>query len=77
MHLHKSSLNTIQLSPKNVKKVIFVVYKYINYLYFRFYITEEMMISADEAMRTARNKRSEQEQQFLIPRPVENSWGKD
>ena len=44
---------------------------------FRFYSTEEMTVNADGAMRTTRNKRSEQEQQVLIPGPVEDSWGKD
>ena len=36
-----------------------------------------MMVYADGAMRTARNERLEREQQFLIPRPAENFWGKD
>ena len=76
MHLHKSSLKPIQLNPENVKNIFFVVYKYIKYLLFRFYSTKEMIVKGDKAMRTVRNKRSELEQQFLIPRPVENSWGK-
>ena len=33
-------------------------------------------MNTDSIMRAARNERSEQEQQFMIPRPVENSWGK-
>ena len=77
MHLHKSSSNPIQLSPENVKNIIFVVYKYIKYLLFRFYSAEEMMVNTADTMRTIRNKRLEQKQPVLIPRPVENSWGKD
>ena len=76
MHLHKSSLNPIQLFPENVKDIIFVVNKSIKYLLFRFYSTEEMMVNMNTAMRAVRNKRSEQEHQFLIPPPVENFWGK-
>ena len=60
-HLHKSSLNPIKLSPQNVKTIILIVYKCIEYFLFRFYSTEEMMVNADGAMRAARNERSEQE----------------
>ena len=35
------------------------------------------MIKAAKAMGAARMERSELGQQFLIPRPVENYWGKD
>ena len=35
-----------------------------------------MMMNADSAIRAARNERSEQERQFMIPRPDENWWGK-
>ena len=45
-----------------MKTFIFVVNKSIKYLLFRFY---------------TRTERSELGQQFLIPRPAENSWGKD
>ena len=74
VHLHESSLKLIELSSetvknilRNVKYIIFVVNKSINYLFFRFYSTEELMVNADSTMRAARNKRSEQEQQFMIP----------
>ena len=63
--------------PGNVKTFIFVVNKSIKYLLFRFYTTDELMIKADEVMRTARTERSELGQQFMIPRPEGNSWGKD
>ena len=63
--------------PGNVKTFIFVVNKSIKYLLFRFYTTDELMIKADVAMRTARTERSELGHQFMIPYPEENSWGKD
>ena len=77
MHLCQYLLNLIQLSsetvknisPKHVKKLGFIVYKYK-------YRTEELMIMADTAMPDASNKRSEQNHQFFIPRPPSNVWGK-
>ena len=42
---------------------------------FRIYCTEEMRINAASTMAAARTERSLPEQQFLIPRPKENSWG--
>ena len=59
----------------NVKIVILVVNKSIYYLLFRVYSTEELMIKAATTMAAARMERSESGQQFLIPRPEENSWG--
>ena len=35
------------------------------------------MVKADETMRAAKMERLEQGQQFMIPCPRENSWGKD
>ena len=62
---------------RNLKYIIFIVNKNINYLLFRFYSTEELMMNADSTMRAARNKRLEHEHQFMIPHPRETSWGKD
>ena len=61
---------------RTLKSVIFVVNKSIRYLLFRFYSTEELMVKADETMIAARKERSEQGQQFMIPCPRVNSWGK-
>ena len=61
---------------RTLKSVIFVVNKSIRYLLFRFYSTEELMVKADETMIATRKERSEQGQQFMIPFPRENSWGK-
>ena len=63
--------------PENLKTFIFVVNKSIKYLLFRVYSTDELMIKAAKGMGAARMERSELGQQVLIPRPVENSWGKD
>ena len=60
----------------NVKIVILVVNKSINYLLFRVYSTEELTIKAT-TMATVRMDRSETGHQFLIPRPKENSWGNE
>ena len=61
---------------ENVKIIIFVVNKSIKYLLFRVYNTEQLMIKAATAMAADRMERSELGQKFLIPRPVENSWGR-
>ena len=63
--------------PGNVETFILVVNKSIKYLLFRFYRTKELMIKSDEVMRTARTEKLELGQKFMIPRPEENSWGKD
>ena len=42
---------------------------------FRIYRTDDMMLKAATTMASARSERSFPEQQFLIPRPKENSWG--
>ena len=62
--------------PETVKIVIFVVSKSIKYLLFRGYSTEELMINAATTTAAARMERSESGQ-FLVPRPEENSWGKE
>ena len=72
----KNISEIIKNIPGNVKTFIFVVNKSISYLLFRFYTKYELMIKADAAMRTARTERSELGQQFLIPHPEENSWGR-
>ena len=86
IHLHLNLLSSISVKNifesvknilENVKILILVVNKSIYYLLFRAYSTEELMIKAATAMVTARMERSESGQQFLIPCPEENSWGKD
>ena len=86
IHLHpyklysklvKNILETMENIPETVKIVILVVSKSIKYLWFRGYSTEELMINAATTTAAARMERSESEQQFLIPRPEENSWGKE
>ena len=59
--------------PENLNAFLFVVNKYISYLLFRVYSTEE--INAATTMAAARMERAETGQQFVIPRPRENSWG--
>ena len=85
LHLHpnelssklvKNILESVKIILENMKLVIFVVNKSIKYLLFRVYSTDELMIKAVKAMGAARMERSELGQQFLIPRPVENSWGR-
>ena len=63
--------------PETVKIVIFVVSKSIKYLLFRGYSMEELIINAAMMTAAARMVRSESGQQFLIPSPKENSWGKE
>ena len=84
IHLHPNKLSSISVKNifesvksilENVKIFIRVVNKSINYLLFRAYSTEELMIKAATAIAAARMERSESEQKFLIPRPEENSWG--
>ena len=41
----------------------------------RVYSTDELMINAVSTMAAVRMERSLPEQQFLFPRPKENSWG--
>ena len=48
---------------------------FISCVLFRVYRTEEMMVRAASAMAAARTERALPQQQFLIPRPKENSWG--
>ena len=61
--------------PENVKNFLFFVTTSISYLLFRVYSTEQLMINATSTMAAARMERSVPEQQFIIPRPKENSWG--
>ena len=61
--------------PENMKSFLFVVEISISYLLFRVYSTEQLMINAASTMAAARMERSVPEQQFIIPRPKENSWG--
>ena len=84
IHLHPIMLSSITVKKffksvknilENVKIFIFVVNKSINYLLFRVYSTEELMIKAAATMAAARMERLETGHQFLIPRPKENSWG--
>ena len=63
--------------PETMKIVIFVVSKSIKYLLFRDYSTEELMINTATTTAAARIERSESGEQFLIPRPEENSCGKE
>ena len=75
IHLHTNEFSTIVKNiseimkhfPGNVKTFIFVN-KSITYLLFRFYTTDELMIKADAAMRTARTERLELGQQYSSPR---------
>ena len=59
--------------PENVKNILFFVTYFISYLLFRVTSTEQLMINAASTMAAARMERSLPEQQFLIPRPKENS----
>ena len=79
VHLHPNELSSKSVKNilENVKIFIFIVSKSIKYLLFRAYSTEELMIKAATTMAAARMERSETGQQFLIPRPRENSLGKD
>ena len=83
-HLHPISISSNLVKEKfsesvkflgNVKTFIFLVNKSINYLLFRVYSTDELMIKADTTMAAARMERSETGHRFIIPRPRENSWG--
>ena len=85
VHLHpdklssklvENILDTMENIPETMKIVIFVVSKSIKYLLFKNTSTEELMINAATATAAAKIERSESGQQFLIPRPEENSWGK-
>ena len=58
-----------------VKKHFFCVKLIPNNVSFRIYHTDKMMLNAATTMAAARSERSYPEQQFLIPRPMENSWG--
>ena len=84
IHLHPITLSSklvkklfesVKHILENVKIFIFVVNKSINYLLFRVYSTDELMIKAATTMAAARMERSETGHQFIIPRPRENSWG--
>ena len=86
VHLHpnelssklvKSIFESVKIILENMKIVIFVVNKSIKYLLFRVYSMDVLLIKAATVMAAARMERSELGQQFLIPHPVENSWGKD
>ena len=61
----------------NVKTFIFFINKSINYLLFRVYSPDELMIKAATMMTAARIERSETGHQFLIPCPEENSLGSE
>ena len=61
--------------PENVKNFLFFVTTSISYFLFRVYSTEQLMIKATSTMSAARMERSVPEQQFIVPRPKENSWG--
>ena len=78
IHLHpitissklvKKFFESVKYILENVKIFIFVVNKSINYLLFRVYSTEELMIKAATTMAAARMERSETGHQFIIPRP--------
>ena len=81
--ISKSSRDLGQLRNNILKPVknIFIcvnldfVKSIISNVSFRTYRTEEMMLNAAATMAAARTERSFPEQQFLIPRPKENSWG--
>ena len=83
IHLHPNMLSSISVKKffesvknilENVKIFIFVVNKSLNYLLFKDYSTEELMIKAATTMAAARMERSKTGHQFLIPLPKENSW---
>ena len=61
----------------NVKTFIFLINKSINYLLFRVYSPDELMIKAARTMAASRMERSETGHQFLIPCPEENSLGSE
>ena len=71
----KQFFESVKFILENVKKLLFVVNKSISYLLFRVYSTEQLMIKVATTMAAVRMERSVTEQQFLIPRPTENSWG--
>ena len=73
--LMKQFFESVKFILENVKKPLLVVHKSISYLLFRVYSTEQLMINTATTMAAARMERSVTEQQFLIPRPTENSWG--
>ena len=73
--LMKQFFASVKFILETVKDPLFVVNKSIIYLLFRVYSTEQLMINAAKIMAAARMERSVTEQQFLIPRPAENSWG--
>ena len=81
--ISKSSRNLGELRNNILKPVknIFIcvnldfVKSIISNVSFRTYRTEEMMLNAAATMEAARTERSIPEQQFLISRPEENSWG--
>ena len=86
-HLHSISISSNLVKEKffesvkfilgNVKTFIFFVNKSINYLLFRVYSPDELMIKAATSMAAARMERSETGHQVLIPRPEENSLGSE
>ena len=78
IHLHPYMLSSILVKKffesvknilENVKIFILVVNKSINYLLFRVYSTEELMIKAATMTAATRMERSESEQQSLILLP--------
>ena len=71
----KQFFELVKVIFENVKNPLLVVNKSISYLLIRVYSTEQLMINAASTMAAARMERSVTEQQFLIPCPVENSWG--
>ena len=86
IHLYPNMLSTISVkkffeSVKNilekVKIFIFVVNKSINYILFRVHSTKELMIKAATTTAASRMEIWESGQQFLIPCPRENSWGRE
>ena len=73
--LMKQFFESLKFILENVKKPLLVVHKSISYLLFRVYSTEQLMINTATTMAAAWMERSVTEQQFLIPRPTEKSWG--
>ena len=73
--LGKKFFESLKHILEKVKIFIFVVNKSINYLLFRVYCTEELMIKAATMMAAANMERSEIGHQFIIPSCKENSWG--
>ena len=67
--------NNILTTVKNNLSLVnlYFVKPFISYILFRIYRTEEIMVNAASTMAAARMERSLPEQQFLIPRPTENS----